>query len=101
MVSGSEIDQRREVLLRQDELPVEQIEREYRQAKANEVATKQAKEEWFERNGLNGPRELPERCSKIEDRAKQLLEHVPGKKKPVFRKGHAATKRSRVFPNST
>src|ERR1700722_5893116 len=29
------------------------------------------------------------------------LEHVPEKWKPIFRKGHATTKKSRPFPDST
>src|SRR5450759_5619855 len=65
----SEIDERREVLLREPGVDRKQIEREYLDAKASERANIQAGIEWDNATGIAPLREQSDRASDVADTA--------------------------------
>ena len=69
-IGCSEIDRVREEFLAAPDADAEQIEREYREAKATERAAQQAEEDWYVRNGL------------------AELKAESGKARPNFRQGN-------------
>ena len=64
-IGGSEIDLRRETLLREGKLKPKTIEREYLKAKARERELSEAGVEWDKQNGLH---ELRMRSEKVMDK---------------------------------
>ncbi len=68
-IGGPEIDQRREWFLKEPGADPKQIEKEYQDAKAREIAAERAGVEWDKRAGITLVREQYERGKLAEERA--------------------------------
>ena len=75
-IGGSEIDFRRETLLREGKLKPKTIEREYLQAKAEERELKDAAIEWDKNHGLHEKRQRRETLKNEVDSADEVLAKV-------------------------
>jgi hypothetical protein len=83
---GRELDDRREEFLRQPGADRKQVEKEYRDAKAREVAAERAAVEWDHRVGIAPLREQYERANAAERRAAMRMART----KPMTPAGAAA-----------